>query len=591
MAKISSSTIEHMAVNHINSLILKPGTKLESAIPVNDKGVSFDGSINLYKTSFFRKKDLLGIIPVQIKGKTVKAISPIQAKFSVNMDDLRNYYNEGGVIYFVSEILDDQIVSFAKILLPLNLKPLLDNFGKQSSTTIQLNPVKDNLTLEIICRHFLKEKSRQPVSYIGKYSFTSHDFEHLKLTSISMDSNRQTKNFLNQEMYVYGVNGNIDVPISIVKFEKFTRQGLTNIDINGSNLPYEYKITDNNESISIILENTLVITAKVNHKEVNFKINPPYSLNSYKKILLLLQKINKETSVSLFDGAIHFEDLKWKKEDFIDIDHELASLVNIEDLYTKIGIPFDYHSKGLFIDFTPTLNEIFMEGNYSSIKVKDSSADGMIKLNFGEDFLLAYYSSKEEEKIKSVAAASFKGIEIGLINEEKDEQFKVSPFLLVGVDDLLGAANVSLPLIEGSFIPKEHVYNNITFDVTNKFCLDCLKFFDIKHLKEYALLAKFVSYKMLNSEISDLNRSIMIVNHMQTIYRLGEEFTQSQQHELIEIKEDNVYKDNTMLRLCCNILLKNIPDSKYYFSKLSEEERNEFYDFPIYALAKDILEI
>ena len=99
--KKSSSTTEHAAVFHVNGLIIKQGTKLESAITVNDKGVSFDGHINVFKTAVFKKADYLGMVPVQVKGKSVRKLSPFQSTFPVKLDDLRNYYSEGGVIYFV----------------------------------------------------------------------------------------------------------------------------------------------------------------------------------------------------------------------------------------------------------------------------------------------------------------------------------------------------------------------------------------------------------------------------------------------------------------------------------------------------------
>ncbi|WP_361920460.1 hypothetical protein [Streptomyces sp. NPDC046876] len=140
----------------------------------------------------------------------MKKISPFQATFPVKLVDLKNYYSEGGVIYFVCELLGDQSRVYAKILLPLDLKPIIDKYGQQKSTNIKLKPVTTNSQLESLCTYFLQEKNRQPVNYVGKYSLASHSFEQVKATSLSVEAQAKKNSLLGQEMYLYGVTSDIE---------------------------------------------------------------------------------------------------------------------------------------------------------------------------------------------------------------------------------------------------------------------------------------------------------------------------------------------------------------------------------------------
>ncbi|MCI8621860.1 MAG: hypothetical protein HFJ50_09475, partial [Clostridia bacterium] len=53
----------------------------------NDKTISLDGNIELYETKQITAESLLGKIPVQVKGTTVKKFSSISIKHNVKKVD------------------------------------------------------------------------------------------------------------------------------------------------------------------------------------------------------------------------------------------------------------------------------------------------------------------------------------------------------------------------------------------------------------------------------------------------------------------------------------------------------------------------
>src|SRR4051812_18621130 len=110
---MDTTIIEHLACLEMNTLILQPPFHLLSNINWNDKGLSFDGDIEVYSNNI-KKTDFIGRAPVQIKGTTTykKQHKKNKIKHSVDKKDLDVYYKDGkGVLYFVVTINPD---SYAK---------------------------------------------------------------------------------------------------------------------------------------------------------------------------------------------------------------------------------------------------------------------------------------------------------------------------------------------------------------------------------------------------------------------------------------------------------------------------------------------
>lgn len=576
-------------------MAMQPGTLLEPSIPTGDKGVSFDGHISVYKDNSLKKSSLAGRIPVQVKGKAVEKFSSLQTKYSkLELDDMRNYYNEGGAIFFVCEVMvNGDVEVFAKVLLPLDLKLLIDSYGQQQTTTISLDHVNNLKTLTFVCNHFLKEQKRQPVGYIGKHSFHSGKFEKFTASRVSFSSPNDRNTFVNHEMYFYGVDGDIEFPLGLVKFNEFGKEGTTHIEINGVSIPYHYKFSELSETDEIILEHSFLISYNRKTKSAKFKILNFRSLESHQRVLLLLEKFEKEETVSLFDGAITITDLKWNDDDYAEIEEGITWLKDMTRVYDKIGIPHHYVSKGTEVtlnDYLHNLSEAFIDGNYDSMIKKYPTDVGMLYINLGEDSILTFYSPNEVEKLQSVAGESFKNKEISLGFDETSEKFNVSPFLLVDPEGLLTAANVTLKLVTDSFQPDSHVYNEFTFQRTNQFCLECLNTYDKTKQEDYLLLAETIYNYLLLSKITVDDYNISSINYYQTLYRKWKKLSEEHLKHIVDIKEQSENIENIMLKLCCNVLLNNELESNHYLNKLSSQQKEDFLTFPIYNLYKQLSE-
>ncbi|MGF9975476.1 hypothetical protein [Viridibacillus arvi] len=127
---LDNNNIERMAVTKINTFIDIPYSHLQSNINVGDKGISFDGTIDIFSSPHQNKTNFLGSVPVQSKGKTVKILSKKNYNFSISSSDINNYFNNDGVLFFCTQLTTTgEAKVFYKMLLPLELKTIIQGLG------------------------------------------------------------------------------------------------------------------------------------------------------------------------------------------------------------------------------------------------------------------------------------------------------------------------------------------------------------------------------------------------------------------------------------------------------------------------------
>ena len=101
---VNTEWVERIAVNRLESALLSTGLVVPT-IPTGDKAPSWDGEISLYSSqTSFPKRKLVGRIPVQVKGTHVRMLQK-KAVYQVEVADLRNFFRDGGAIFFVVQIL------------------------------------------------------------------------------------------------------------------------------------------------------------------------------------------------------------------------------------------------------------------------------------------------------------------------------------------------------------------------------------------------------------------------------------------------------------------------------------------------------
>lgn len=130
----NSSKIELAAVNCITDAFFN-SKRLIPYIPTNDKEPVWDGHIYIkHGNNGFSR------IPTQVKGKCVKKL-PKKPTYPVKIVNLENYKRDGGVIFFVVFITENERFPFFKFLAPIDIKRVIKNAKGTSETAITLEPL------------------------------------------------------------------------------------------------------------------------------------------------------------------------------------------------------------------------------------------------------------------------------------------------------------------------------------------------------------------------------------------------------------------------------------------------------------------
>ena len=128
---------ERNAVNAVKDYIDSTDI-LRSFLADNDKTPLWDGTIFVYGGEPDKNENLIGTLKTQIKGTEVPQFEK-KEKYRISRSELCHYMNEGGLFFFVVELLEHDYKErkiFYKKLTPVYLKSLIKS--KPSNATIEI---------------------------------------------------------------------------------------------------------------------------------------------------------------------------------------------------------------------------------------------------------------------------------------------------------------------------------------------------------------------------------------------------------------------------------------------------------------------
>ena len=229
MPNVNAKRIEEAATTALKAALLRCPI-LESYIDSNDKTPSWDGTVFVYKSEKTKKNNLAGRVPIQIKG-TAKVIVSDTATFSCSVADLRNYYKDGGCVFFLISVDLNSGNSriFYKTLLVVDLDKIIKGAEKQKTITIHLNffPTEAN-EISSIFMQFIDNVHKQ-MGFIGKDipTFESLEANGAEITSLTFTAsgigltlNEVPKFLSTHDFYLYAKVKGLDVDVPIDKVTK-----------------------------------------------------------------------------------------------------------------------------------------------------------------------------------------------------------------------------------------------------------------------------------------------------------------------------------------------------------------------------------
>lgn len=218
--------IEKGAVEAIKRVI-RLHDKMDELLEENDKGPSWDGDIYLYDNSDLKVEHIQYRIPTQIKGKNDKRLlNKKSITFPVEYRNLRNYFRDGGVCYFVIAVSDDgeKAAIFYNALTPIKLQAILKGSEKKLPEQTKNIPLlrlekNDKDILYKLLLQFGHDSGEQGSGELVRKSISASDLKNvdsIRMTAYASDQNEILGNMQIGEVCLFGhlANSDIWVPFS-----------------------------------------------------------------------------------------------------------------------------------------------------------------------------------------------------------------------------------------------------------------------------------------------------------------------------------------------------------------------------------------
>ncbi|MFP3727884.1 DUF4365 domain-containing protein [Priestia filamentosa] len=599
---IDTLIIEHLACLEINHLILQPPFHLVSNIALNDKGISFDGDIEVYKNNEIKKENIIDIVPVQVKGTTVEktVIRKSKIKHPVDKRDLEVYYKHNrGVLYFVVTINRETYArqAYYQMLTPLELKALINEFnsGKRKGTSMSLYFKKlEKGKLENLCKIFLEEVKKQSKYYIEQSE--GMEFTHYKVNFL--DVSEDSFDLFEETALIYGVSPDgPDMPLQAAKVAALRTKKTEKVILDNETIDITYEIVNREKSFKIVIENSLTIEVDKKKKSGKFHLGRLKNLNSYLKCLKLTKYYMENSELPLSEVKLKATSLKKGNFKDINIDEAIELHEELLDVCNQIGISGDYefNNEENLSSLFNTMISIFENKQYDLLNIpkgKELEGAGVlcielskyvkVRLIYNDEKFINFYS---EDALKTLGGLRPKtnnqGQKIELLDafpeDWKDYYDKASLYSSPNIEEMVEDANFSFEMFKLSFSDK---YHDIRADQTINVSLLYINYYDKSQDKRYLELALELNQRYL-AELpkNDIPKVNIYLIKLKQQHKLLEE----EQNDILDIQERAENDKNNMVRFACEVLLGNKIKAQRIFNSFDVEEKETMLNYPIYS--------
>lgn len=596
---VDRTIIEHLGCLEINNLILQPPFHLVSNIQWNDKGIAFDGDIEVYSNQKIEKLNFINKVPVQVKGTTIQKTTILKDKIShpVKKIDIEVYYKHGrGVLYFVVTINPVTYIrqAYYKILAPLELKGLLSLLDASEKASISL-PFKklERGYLETLCKTFIEVVEKQPKHFIE--ATKEMEFTHYKMNFV--DVKKDSFDLFEETAYIYGYSSdNTEMPLEAAKVEELRMEKTEVVCLNNEETDFTYQITDTQKKYKVVIENTLTFDLDKKLKSGNLHLGKVRTLGSFVKCLQLINYYMEHNKLPFQN--VQLVGRLDKKENFQTIEEEINSYKELINVCGHVGISENYifNDEEDLPSLFNAIIDIFKNKQYDSLNIHEGKLEDTklinielskyvkLKLVYTDEKFINFYS---EEALKTIggfipkkdrANNNGQDTDIPVILPDNWEDFynKVSNYSSQKIDEMVKDTNFDFEIVKLSFADE---YHDIQADLTINVSLYFVSYYDKSRHEKYLELALDLNQRYLakfpKDDIAKVNiYLIKLIQH--------HELSEEEQINVLDIQERAESKKNQSLRFACEVLLKNKVKAKRIFTSLVDEEKEEMMDFPIY---------
>lgn len=623
---MNSKRVESRAVCEVGVAIEK-SDRLEAYITKNDKTPSWDGEVLVYRDSSESKDNIIGKVPVQVKGKVCDDHTKGEISFSMEIADLQNYKNGGGCFLFVVYIAKDfqKTKIYYSALAPIELCRLLrDTKEGQKEKCVKLQEFPSQKEKIFSIFSFCVENFEKQASFARDDAYLSFsDVDDLfkkglvERMQLSVECSSSERNdpvgaWLKNKSYMYlkTLECKILQPVAFTSEQAVYKAANTGkkfmIEIDGKlyvgGNVIRGKGSKNNEKTILSFLDGLILefdTDEISNVTLTHKYRSNRICMVVHQLDFLLATLKKGSfNIIDADNGKKVCESKVLKSDFDiqKLERGVRYFKRVEELFKMLHCADDANINDFKDEDWGKLN-ILMLGLLDKKPVKcDFKDDSKKDLRYVQTYyevgglkfmiVLEKCSEKGEYKIYDFFSPDFQLL-CGVYDRKCPANiFPTSHFVQLQKNDFLTLSNINFDVLLPSFKNKEH--NSKTFLIANDvFLLKLLNAYDeATGSRKDKLLKVCKEFCDWISEAPDdeLDWQIKTLNVFQTIKRCRELSEYEIKTLWSIVNKEDTKKD---IIVGAYLLLDKQELAKEEFEKLSEEEQKNLKKYPIFRFWKE----
>lgn len=577
---MNSIKIEKGAILALKRIICLHG-KMNELLKEDDKEPSWDGDIFVYSNEDLKVENIIYKIPTQVKGKNDESLlNRTRITYPVEYKNLRNYFNNGGVCYFVIAISDDgeRTTIFYNALTPIKLQALLKGTEKKESNqkkSVPLNRLKNSDKNEL-CRvlmQFGHDSGEQGAKELVRKAISLEDMgkiDSIRATTFASNGVSIIQEMTRGEACLFGHLKDADIwlpfaydtqmQMELVAWMKWDEP----FKIDDKIYYEKFEIRKNaDETFSIRLSENLVI----NTAERNFNFEALTELDQVIKDIQFLEALP-------YGRAFYVGNDKLCEYRDVCLNDQFQQKLN---LFKELQLAVDKFDIKLNKDF-----KNFTDKDWKAVEELLKIYQGKIVPKNDNAWHMWWWQGRvtpfflcidPDGELCVENGICFKHIKISV--GTKDEKYIVPSFILIKRDVWKKLYDVDETLLLEELDKGE--FNKVTEGDFTQLFIELLSAYDVVQDEKYYNVAKSISDRLI--EI-DSDAAYLKINKLQLIKR-KRNLTEDEQQELERIESDT---DDTKVVCAANILLENRRKAKKKLDEMSDEDKELFMTFPIYNL-------
>lgn len=573
---MARSDTESKAITYIEDLI-SDTSHLQCNISRADKIISWDGFIFIHgDTNKETKKDVKKI-DVQVKGTKTAEPFKDSIKYPVSIDDLKNYQQNGGTLYFVVKINKKERAGYYCELLPITIKHLMEKENK-STVNVELKKLPtDPNEFEMLVRNFKQKSDLQA----NGNSLTMEDAvkNHLDIKQkVYFPKNVDPLRYIaNNEAALYAVqkigDSEITIPIDTYGIEQFYEKRINKtVKINNEEYYNSYKMVYQKDSETIKFSENVYIKKDSNGITFNYRnfniieniINDgPFVLSAYR---------NKKIEIN---GVCFNLSSKNTKNDEKSLDF-ISDILNVANKIKRVFEYYNLNYKKIDISKMTKGDKEILDLLINNVIEKKTLTDNKYQYEYilaellGCKFMLIV----KENSNKTYNIYDLLEYNGAVYQDHEGTEIESNKYNLFDADIYFSLSNFNIEKAVSSL--KKFVRNDFGFGAAHCFALEMINHYDktneIKYLNEASKLFNWL-YSKNKYNIDDNYKQI---NKLQIIAR-RRKFNKKEIESLKELTKHTEIE----IKYASYLLLGNKEKAIENYNKMAPEVKELYDKLPI----------